>query len=543
MRKPLTLALRITGLATFTWLALAMAPFAQLPTDPEWSPRLVLNIVDAESDQPTAARFSLLVDGEPLEPRWIGTHGLRYVSVHINRHQTEVITYARGTGPVDVPLKPGAKRVRLAVAKGFEYLPVAIEQPVSADPLRIDVKLQRWSRVREEGWLAADAHVHYDRPEPSADRDWFHAMDADGLSHAQFMMLKHGMRTGVWARQYAYGKPGEGTDGERVIIPGEEYRDGLQGHLLLFGVQDVIQPIMAGVPDAPENYPLFSDVLRRAHEGGGLVGAAHGATLGGSTTGIVDAVLGSLDFWEIGNAHLWELDLWYRLMNCGVMLPPAAGTDLPNNPYREAWQPFLGSMRMYVKLPGSARGSDAWNAAVKRGNVFATSGPMISLKVNGAGPGETVSLPAGGGEVSIEAELSSPRDLRFLELVSNGRVVALSELQASGGDPDIKHRVIRRRRRVNQSTWFAARGVGARIEALHQDAVAHTAAVKVIVGDQPVRSAADAKRFIEHISEQKEFYRRKAKYSNDAQRQSALAIFDKAIEAFRERTPATATGD
>ncbi len=539
MRRALTVTLRVTGLAAFAWLAVATIPAPQLPNDKEWSPRLVLNVVDAESGKPTAARFSLLVDGQELEPRWIGTHGLRYVSVHVSRHQTEVITYARGTGSVEVPLMPGAKRVQVAVAKGLEYLPVVIEESVSADPLRIDVSLRRWSKVREEGWHAADAHVHYDRPDPSADRDWFHAMSGDGLSHAQFMMLKHGMVPGVWARQYAYGKQGEGTDGERVIIPGEEYRDTLQGHLLLFGLKDIIQPIMAGVRVAPENSPLFSEVLRRAREGGGLVGAAHGATLGGSTTGVVDAVLGSLDFWEIGNAHLWKLDLWYRLMNCGVMLPPAAGTDLPNNPYREPWQPFLGSMRMYVKLPGGDRGSYAWNAAVKRGNVFATSGPMISLKVNGAGPGETVSLPVGGGEITVEAKLNGPRDLRSLELVGNGQVLASSGKQIEAGEPAVKTLVIRKTLRVDESTWLASRGIGSRIEALRQDAVAHTAAVQVIVGDRPIRSAADAARFIEHITEQKEFYRRKARYNNDAQRQSALAVFDKAIAAFRERTPAT----
>jgi hypothetical protein len=47
--------------------------------------------------------------------------------------------------------------------------------------------------MREEGWRAADPHLHYERVEAAADRDWFHAMDGDGLTHAQFMVLKGGM--------------------------------------------------------------------------------------------------------------------------------------------------------------------------------------------------------------------------------------------------------------------------------------------------------------------------------------------------------------
>ena len=64
--------------------------------------------------------------------------------------------------------------------------------------------------------------------------------------------------------------------------------------------------------------------LRDAKKEGGLVGAAHAATLGLRPTGIADAALGALDFWEIGNVGRWVLDQWYRLMNCGIMLPPTS---------------------------------------------------------------------------------------------------------------------------------------------------------------------------------------------------------------------------
>jgi hypothetical protein len=224
-------------------------------------------------------------------------------------------------------------------------------------------------------------------------------------------------------------------------------------------------------------------------------------------------------------------------MNCGVILPPAAGTDLPNNPYREPWQPFLGSMRMYVRLDGGDRGSSAWNAAVKRGKVFVTSGPMIRLRVNGAGPGETVAVAA-GDRVTVEAELSAPRSLRRLELVASGKVVASTSTQVQS---DGVHRMtIRESLPAEESMWIAARGTGARIDALHQDAVAHTAAVSVVADGRPIRSGEEAARFIAGIEEQKDFYREKAVYADAGQRREALAVFDRAIGAFRQLgTPQT----
>ena len=117
-------------------------------------------------------------------------------------------------------------------------------------------------------------------------------------------------------------------------------------------------------------------------------------------------------------------------MNCGYHLPPAAGTDLPNFPFRDRWQPFLGSMRMYVKMD-SRRDFQSWKQAVKQGKVFVTSGPILSLSVDGTELGGTVRLPASGGEINIETELASPIGLRTFEIVQNGAPVNAEVASAS----------------------------------------------------------------------------------------------------------------
>ncbi len=352
-------------------------------------------------------------------------------------------------------------------------------------------------------------------------------MAGDDLSLAEFMVLKGGMVPGVWAEQYAYGRAGEHSRGDAAIIAGEEYRDRLQGHNLLFGLRDVIQPIMAGVPDAPDNWPAFTDIFDQARAAGALVGPAHGGTLGDSPTAVADALLERVDFWEIGNTHLWELDDWYRLMNLGLVLPPVGGTDLPNNPYRDPWQPFLGGMRTYVR---SSQGSNsqAWHAAIAAGDSFVTSGPVVLLSVHNESPGATIRLPAGGGAIAVEAQLASPRRLASLELVWNGEVRASSQtVQDAGGANRI---LIRQTIRVDHSGWIAARGRGGPIDAIGQQEVAHTGAVRVLVGDQPIWNESTAAELRNRLQAQKTLYADRGAYPNQQARRRMTELFEQALE-------------
>ncbi len=500
------------------------------PSDADWSPRLVLHIVDDATGNPTAARFTVTVDGIPHEPRWIGPHGVRFASVHVSKRQSQIVTYSRGTGPVWIPLASQATSVQVHAAKGLDYLPVSAEAQIEGDSAMITLRMRRWNDLYDNGWRAADAHLHYDRVDPGGDRDWFAMMAGDNLHHAQFMVLKGGMVPGVWASQFAYGPGGEASAGGRTIVAGEEYRDRLQGHVLLFGLREVIQPIMTGVPGQPDNYPLFPDVLDQARRLGALTGAAHGGTLGGRPTVFLDAILGKLDFIEIANwvTGFWPLDNWYRLLSGGYVLPPTAGSDLPNNPHRETWQPFLGGMRMYAKT-GSAEGSKAWNEAVKRGATFVTSGPSIELDAGGMGPGDTLCLPDDRGEVRIRVALRSPRPLTKAELIHNGEVVAAS---SRGTREDGVHAIgLETALRFEGSGWLAARGTGSRVPGGAE--VAHTAAVRVILGGKPIRFKGAVNALAEEIEAQKAYYGRNGRYASQQHRRRLSDLFVSAAEALQ----------
>ncbi|MDO8544734.1 MAG: CehA/McbA family metallohydrolase [Opitutaceae bacterium] len=502
---------------------------------PQPGPRLRLTFVDADTGKPLAARFSLEVDGQTFQPAWIDAGGIRFKSIHRTKRQEFTALYARGDGPVVVGLPRDARRVEIVAARGFEYLPGETSARVEGEVFSARVAMRRWSDLEAAGWIAVEEHLHYDRLDPAADAMWLTLLEADGLAAGHFMVAKGGMMPGIWAAQHAYGARGYIARGGRLIVPGEEYRDSAQGHVNLLGLGEVIEPISTGgmgTPAVAENFPPLHDVLVKAKTLGGLTGAAHGGTLGRMPTALADAVLGAFDFWEISNGFIYSTEAWYRLMNCGYFLPPAAGTDLPNHPFRDPWQPMLGSVRTYVQTGGRTDFA-SFKTAVAAGRVFVTGGPLIGIEVDGKGPGETIHLPAGGGSVLIRAGLRSPQALQGLELIHNGRPLPADVRRRKAGEID--EWTIEQRLTFTASGWIAAAGTGARIPSQGFDARAHTGVIRVLVDRKPVRVREDVAQLIGAITRQRDFYDKEARYRTEADRLHAVSLFDRALEQLRER--------
>jgi len=202
--------------------------------------------------------------------------------------------------------------------------------------------------------------------------------------------------------------------------------------------------------------------------------------------------------------------------------------DCPNSPAGK-----MGLSPSSTETAGPCPDFEAWKDAVRRGEVFITSGPAIRLTVNGAGPGGTVRLPEEGGQVIVQAELASPRPLETLEVVHGGEPIAATVRREK--DARVHRLRIIRQLEIRESTWLAARGVGVVKKALlaetgiEQHTIAHTAAIRVLVGDEPITSPDDARFLLEHLKRQKEIYRTEAKYSTDQQRDRMMQLFDRAI--------------
>ncbi|HJT76401.1 MAG TPA: CehA/McbA family metallohydrolase, partial [Gemmataceae bacterium] len=188
-------------------------------------------------------------------------------------------------------------------------------------------------------------------------------------------------------------------------------------------------------------------------------------------------ISGKVDALETDLLPRYDLfDAWYRLLNCGYRVPLVGGSSRASN------AGALGAVRTFARLaPGEELSYRAWIEAVRAGRVFVSNGPLLSLTVDGQGPGAVLDLPAEGGTVRVRAEVRSSVPVRRLEVVAGGSVVADTLSSRAELEIDLP---------VSVSGWLAARchgdaevlgGVGP------QHACAHTAPVYLQVAGCPLR--------------------------------------------------------
>jgi hypothetical protein len=231
-------------------------------------------------------------------------------------------------------------------------------------------------------------------------------------------------------------------------MAGQENRQHVLGHMLLWNLKE---PVMPWCSDGPDEAELggaldatLSDWADRTHAQGGTVVAAHFPNPNGEpavlvATGRADAVEMLV---ESGDAMLE----YYRYLNSGYRLPLVGGTDKMSSAVP------VGLYRTYARLDEEFS-YEAWCRAVRSGRTFLSGGPLVTLSVDGHEPGGTVGL-SGPGTVSVRAAVRSIFPLRSLEIVRNGEVVARAE--ANGG----RQAEISEELRIDGNAWIACRAFG-----------------------------------------------------------------------------------
>jgi hypothetical protein len=116
-----------------------------------------------------------------------------------------------------------------------------------------------------------------------------------------------------------------------------------------------------------------------------------------------------------GNGY-WSQEIYYHLLNCGLRLPPSAGSAsgvLPNP---------VGYNRVYVHLEGPLDWN-AWWDGLRKGRSFVTNGPLLTCRVNGRLPGHVFALNETPLELKFDLSVVSKDPIDRVELIHNGRVV------------------------------------------------------------------------------------------------------------------------
>jgi hypothetical protein len=327
--------------------------------------------------------------------------------------------------------------------------------------------------------------------------------------------------------------PLQSADGNTLVKLGTENRQHLLGHLGLLGTKgDPVFPMSAAGPD--ESYlgdPLWnslSDWADACRARDGLVVAVHFPYPTAELT--ADIILGKIDALELQprdmNEHFNSLRFleWYRYLNCGYKLPAVGGTD------KMSASIPAGAIRTYAYIKEKEFSFDRWAAAVRRGNTFMSSGPLLRFQVEGQEPGAEIQVNPGGGNVEflLEAECFVP--FHRLEVILNGRVVAARE--TSEGTRKL---ILRDKLQIERSGWLAGRCASKLTSAGSFKVAAHTSPVYLQVGSEKPFSTTAATYFLTLLDGSESWVRTLATPPDQERLTRILKVFSDARELLHRR--------
>jgi hypothetical protein len=387
----------------------------------------------------------------------------------------------------------------------------------------IRVELDRLANLAKEGWWSGELHVH----RPVADIELL--MRAEDLHIAPVITW--------WNNQNPWGKqkrlpdnPLTRFDENRYYhaLAGEDEREG--GALLYFNLR---QPLaLAG---SGREYPSPMKFVTKARRQPDVwidvekpfwwdvpIWLASGQvdSIGLANNHMCRSRMYESEAWgkprdverlppPRGNG-LWSQEIYYHVLNCGLRLPPSAGSAsgvLPNP---------VGYNRVYVRV-GKEFSYEKWWQGLRAGRCFVTNGPLLRVQVDGQLPGHVFRVPQGKEtELEVKCALSSRDRIRSLEIIQNGRIE-----QAVANGERIENGVLGRVR-FRESGWFLVRALAENPDTFR---FASTAPYYVEIGDVKHRvSRSSARFFLDWVQERAD----RVRLDDPTQRREVLLYHERA---------------
>lgn len=495
-------------------------------------------ILDSETGVPVAATL-LLTDGDGRPVEIDGDHS------HVE-YLGERRCYVDGS--FSLSTRPG--RLVVDIRRGLETLPLRAEvdlKQAGSEPL--EFRLQRWIDMRELGYVSGDTHVHY-----LSQADSHLQMRAEDLNVLNLLVSDF-----TSDREKFTGKLDAVSTPGRDVYVGQESRDWQNGHVLLLGIQQIVEPFEpfgGKFRGQDERNLLLARILRAARRQGGVATWAHFSNLPGAESpidfalGLVDAVdLITYDDptqlpshwgpWENSGMSQAEftvmrsLDLYYRYLNAGLHLPIAAGTDKMGDNIP------VGSNRLYARV-GDKANYDGWLQGLKAGNGFVTNGPMLTFEVDGHTSGEVVEFT---GAKSVRARATARSILPFsrLEIIVNGETAAIEQTlrRPEAGADGLYTLEVEATLDLDASSWVAARvadvpGSTANILPRGLTVFAHTNPVHFLRDGAEVLELSSVRYLQKYLDGTIHWLKTEARFADAAEKEEALRLANEAHRFYEE---------
>lgn len=323
-----------------------------------------------------------------------------------------------------------AGEYQITATRGPEYLPTQLNVQIpDAQQHPLDIPLRRWIHLAERNWYSGDHHVHaagcshYDSPtEGVGPEDMMRHILGEDLSVG--CVLSWGP---CWytQKQFFEGRASQLSTAKNLMrydVEVSGFPSSHAGHLCLLNLHEDDYPGTKLLEDWP-SWTL--PVLQWGQQQGGVVGYSHsgwglalpdlmpdgsrqfvGRPWGGAAGGwpgtaanrlpdysmprfdgiganefVVAAPLGACDFIStVDTPAIWELNIWYHTLNCGMTSRISGETDFPC-----IYGDRVGLGRVYVKLdPNTPLHYEAWVKGLKDGRSYCGDGlsHIIDFKVD-----------------------------------------------------------------------------------------------------------------------------------------------------------------
>lgn len=484
-------------------------------------------VVDAATQHPTPVRLAFRThDGRYLPPYGhrteINTGFFQDYGADLKKGDNS-FAYVDGTFQIELPVG----EVYVEISKGFEYEVVRKKLKLEPGHRKLDLEIPRRMDLRAQGWITADTHVHVLSPSTAVLEG-----QAEGLNLVNLLAIQFGDYF-VNVGDLAHG-PLTSRDGETVVWIGTENRQHFLGHIgVLGGHGEPAYPFSASGPsESSIGDPLWSTLSEWAdacRQREGLAIAVHFPVPKGEWA--ADIVLDKIDALELypydESFYTDSFLEWYRYLNCGYRLPVVGGTDKMG-----AFTP-VGENRTYAYLGQDEFSFANWAKAVRRGNTFMTTGPLLSFLAEGHPPGSEIMLRPGGGTVEVVAEAKSVVPFHRLEIVLNGHVVAMKE-ELKG----TRELILREKVQVSGPSWLAARCASPRHAGSPMSALwvaAHTSPVYLAIPGQKLFSPRVASYLLTQMDHAETWVKTLAILPDTEKLDRALRVFRDARERLHRR--------
>jgi hypothetical protein len=452
-------------------------------------------------------------------------------------------------GNFDISLPAG--RASVEAVKGFDYYPAHSKVDIRPGKTTLlNLRLKPVQGLNMKSWYCGDEHIHanYEQNQSATPAEDLLVARAEGLNVAN-IMVANGSGSRIFDEQYFSGKPSPVSLPHCILYWNEEMRtSGFYGHLVMLNLKKLVKPIYTGFPGTPhwEDYPSNYQQAKQAKDEGAYVVYAHPALTfdkfpWGSSAGeaVADVPLGVIDAMEVFcSQEETSMALWYRFLNLGFRLGITAGSDAESLNQRYSFIP--GGDRLYV-YTGSDFDYARWMQGIRKGEVFATQGPLVLFQIDGQRPGHVFRFKHGPVILSGVARVASYIPIHKLEIVVNGQVAA----EVSDPVPT-EHLVWRGKLKFDKSAWVAARVWGpdnrliangpSRWEERRSRWVllAHTGPFYVKVGDSTVYSAADRDYMLRWIDALIQKVEKDPRFASQERRDEVIETFRRARAIYVE---------